>query len=108
MRIAQASSPAFNEGVMHQSCEAYRGYAIELRVAVSRALLFSGMQRRYTVWWAVCARETVCSLPVKPFPSVLTSFSQTGLSTMEKSAHGRSLTAGWPASQVDRDGRRHI
>ena len=52
---------------MHQSCEAYRGYAIELRVAVSRALSFSGIQRRYTVWWAVCARDgllaTVESLP---------------------------------------------
>jgi hypothetical protein len=67
MRIAQVSALAFKGGVMRQSCEVYRGYAIEVRVAANHALSFSGIQRRFTVSWSIYPSDDLPAT-VESFP----------------------------------------
>ncbi|CAD6563331.1 hypothetical protein LMG24235_08575 [Paraburkholderia sabiae] len=52
---------------MRESCEPYRGYAIEVHVSVSHAISFSGVQRRYTVSWAIYSADDAVA-PVASFP----------------------------------------
>jgi hypothetical protein len=42
---------------MRQSCETYRGFAIEVRVAASHARSLRGIRRHYTVSWSICPRD---------------------------------------------------
>jgi hypothetical protein len=62
----------------------YRGYAIEVRVAVSHALSFSGIQRRYTVSWSILPRDELLAT-VESFPERLDFITHDGAFDYEKS-----------------------
>ena len=52
---------------MHQSCEQYRGYAIEVKVKAGKAPSITGIQRRYTFSWCIYSASDAVALVAK-FP----------------------------------------
>ena len=72
---------------MRQSCEPYRGYAIEIQITPNRVLSFAGIQRRYNVSWAIYS-ATDAVAPVANFPERVNFLSdEAAISYGESRAH---------------------